>query len=287
MSKVLFMKSKNLETYCITSKKINFLENLNLKIIVGGAANKNNGFPENWLLDNNHINISLKNESFGSLTSIYWIWKNELKKYNMNTWIGISHYRRFWLKENHDKDISINNLNDNLFFEVSGDNLNFDAFVASPQNLTGYKLIKLLKKAKKNILLDPTILIDKKKHNINLHFDMFHKYNGLKKAASVLRNGERDEFLKYINTKTEYFPFSIFILKRDKFHELCEATFTWLENCEKIFDTTNFKGYGQIRFFDFLAERYFSFWIEKNTSHKVIPLTFFDPKIINNFQIIT
>lgn len=285
MSKVLFMKSKNLETYCITSEKINFLENLNLKIIVGGAANKNKDLPKDWLLDNKDINISLKNKNLGSLTSIYWIWKNELKKYKENTWIGISHYRRFWLKEDYNKNISINNLNDNLFFEVSGDNLNFDAFVASPQNLTGYKLIKLLKKAPKNILKDPLILFDKKKHTINLHFDMFHLYGGLTKAASVLKKNEQDSFLNYINKETEYFPFSIFILKRDKFDKLCQSTFEWISNCEKIFDTKNFTSYGQVRFFDFLAERYFSFWIKKNTSYKTCPFVFIDSKSKNNFPI--
>jgi len=39
------------------------------------------------------------------------------------------------------------------------------------------------------------------------------------------------------------------------------------------------KGYGQIRIFDFLAERYFSFWIEKNIKYKILPGIFVD---INN-----
>ena len=33
-------------------KKINYLENLKLKIIVGGAHTNNENFPKNWLLDN-------------------------------------------------------------------------------------------------------------------------------------------------------------------------------------------------------------------------------------------
>ena len=74
------MKSKNLKIYCITSEEIKLLQNLNLKIIVGGAVNKSQSFPKNWLLDSSEINISSKNESFGSLTSIYWVWKNEMGK---------------------------------------------------------------------------------------------------------------------------------------------------------------------------------------------------------------
>ena len=286
MSKVLFMKSKNLETYCITSKKIDFLENLNLKIIVGGAANKNKKFPINWLLDNNNINISLKNKNFGSLTSIYWIWKNELKKYKDNTWIGISHYRRFWLKEKHEKIITLENLNKNLLNNIPEKDLNYDAFIAPPQNLKGYKLMKLLKKTPKNIFKNPLILLDKNKHSINLHFDMFHLHGGLVNAASVMNNEQQKDFLNFINTETEIFsPFSIFILKKKKFNELCNALFTWIFNCQNIFDVNNLKGHGQTRLFDYLAERYISYWIKRNTNYKISPFVFIDPKLNNSLII--
>jgi hypothetical protein len=279
------MESKNLVTYCITNEKKNILIETNLKIIVGGSHIKNEKFPNSWLLDSNNINISSKNKNFGSLTSIYSIWKNEINKYNQDTWIGISHYRRLWLKENHERSISLINLNRNLLSNISEENLNFDAFVPNPQNLTGYKLMKLLKKARKNIFKDPLILFNKKKHTINLHFDMFHLYGGLTKAASVMRKNEQDKFLNYINQETEYFPFSIFILKRDKFDELCQSTFEWISNCEQIFDIKNFNSYGKIRFFDFLAERYFSFWIKNNTNYKIFPFVFIDPKFKGDFKI--
>ena len=252
---------------------------------MGGSHVKNEKFPNSWLLDSNNINISSKNKNFGSLTSIYSIWKNEINKYNQDTWIGISHYRRLWLKENHEKSISLINLNRNLLSNISEENLNFDAFIPNPQNLTGYKLIKLLKKARKNIFKDPLILFNKKKHTINLHFDMFHLYGGLTKAASVMSKNEQGKFLNYINQETEYFPFSIFILKRDKFDELCQSTFEWISNCEQIFDIKNFNSYGQIRFFDFLAERYFSFWIKNNTNYKICPFVFIDPKLKGDFKI--
>ena len=274
------MEFNNLKTYCITSEYINYLEKLNLNIIVGGASDKNEKFPKNWFLDNLGNNISKKNKNFGSLTSIYWIWKNELKKYNDNTWIGISHYRRFWLKEKHDKIISQENLNENLLDNILDHNLIYDAFVASSVNLTGYKPVKLLKKATKNILRDPSILLNKDKHNIKLHFDMFHLYQGLEKAAMVMNDSLKNDFLSYIYTETELFsPFSIFILKKNKFNELCEATFKWIYNCENIFEINKLHGHGQVRLFDYLAERFFSFWIKKNTNYKVFPFVFFDPKL--------
>ena len=48
---------------------------------------------------------------------------------------------------------------------------------------------------------------------------------------------------------------NMFISNSEKvINEYFTYIFRWLENCEKIFDTTNFKGYGQVRFFDFLAK---------------------------------
>ena len=66
------------------------------------------------IIDSFNKFLSKKNLNFGTLTSIYWIWKNELKNYKNDQWIGICHYRRFWLKENHEKRINFNNLRNNL-----------------------------------------------------------------------------------------------------------------------------------------------------------------------------
>ena len=280
------MESKNLSIYCITDKQINYLENLKLKIVVGGSFFKKENFPKNWFLDRTKINISKKNNNYGSLTSIYWIWKNELNNYTNNTWIGISHYRRFWLKENHDKTITLTNLSKNLLYNIPDKNLNYDAFIAPPQNLQGYKLMKLLKKTPKNIFKNPMILFDKNKHNINLHFDMFHLHGGLIRAASVMNTAQQKDFLNFVNTETEICsPYSIFILKKKKFDELCSTLFTWIYNCENIFDINKLQGHGQIRLFDYLAERYISYWIKRNTNYKISPFVFFDPKLNNSLII--
>ena len=75
------------------------------------------------------------------------------------------------------------------------------------------------------------------------------------------------------------------MLNPDKFDQLCQSTFEWISNCEQIFDIKNFNSYGQIRFFDFLAERYFSFWIKNNTNYKICPFVFIDPKLKGDFKI--
>ena len=87
----------NLKTYCISHKYDKNLDKLELIKIGSGAFKKN--YPTHWLNDSNGLkNISNKNLNYGSLTSIYWIWKNEIKNLKSNSYIGICHYRRFWLK---------------------------------------------------------------------------------------------------------------------------------------------------------------------------------------------
>ena len=49
----------------------------------------------------------------------------------------------------------------------------------------------------------------------------------------VLKNfkfNEKDEtkIFSHINSETEYYPFSIFILKKSKFEKLCSDTFKWI-----------------------------------------------------------
>ena len=49
------------------------------------------------------------------------------------------------------------------------------------------------------------------------------------------------------------------------------CNFQLAKKCEKLFNKENLDGYGKIRIYDFLAERYFSFWISKYCRHKVWP----------------
>ena len=105
-----------------------------------------------------------KNRSYGTLTSIYWIWKNDINDLGPNDYIGICHYRRFWLKEKHEK-INFNNLNKNLLKTIPRKYLKYDSFVCRPQNVSGYKFMKLIKKAKKDLIMILQFFIIKKTYN--------------------------------------------------------------------------------------------------------------------------
>ena len=55
-----------------------------------------------------------------------------------------------------------------------------------------------------------------------------------------------------------------------------ETLFPWLESCEKLFGFENLKGFGKIRIYGFLAERFMSYWFKKNTKSITIPILFYD-----------
>ncbi len=260
---------KNLTNYCISHDYIDYLDTLNIKIIGSNGYKKK--YPSHWFNDASGKNISKKNKNFGTLTSIYWIWKNKAKYIKSNEYIGVCHYRRFWLKEKHENKINKSNLKKNILRNIPKKYKNIEAFVCKPIDLRGYKFSKLIKKAKINILKDPSILFNNKKHTINLHFDMFHIRNGLLNSIELLNKKDKNEFLYYVNNKTYFYPLSIFIMKKRKFETLCTTTFNWLKKCEKLFDDEDLDGYGKTRIYDFLAERYFSFWISKYCKYKVWP----------------
>ena len=105
---------------------------------------------------------------------------------------------------------------------------------------------------------------------------MFHINNGLINSCKLLNINDKDDFLDYVNTKTEYFPLSIFIIKKKFFVKLCQDTFEWLKKCENLFKNKQLKSYGEVRIFDFLAERYFSFWITKYCKYRTWPYKHLD-----------
>ena len=126
----------------------------------------------------------------------------------------------------------------------------------------------------------PVLEIKEKEYDINYILDYKEKINEkmieIKSLIDILNSNDKEDFLKYVRSETKFFPLSIFILKKKFFSKLCLSTFSWLKKCEKIFDKNKLKDYGEIRIFDFLAERYFSFWISKYCKHKIWPYSLVD-----------
>ena len=256
--------------FCITGKYYPFLDNLNLNIILAGAYDKNlEKFPSKWLKDNMGENISEKNKNFGTLSSHYWIWKNHLNLIGENEWIGINHYRRFWIK-NDIANITTLNLQENILHFAPEDQ-DFDILLPKKIYLENLKLSKLIKKGFRNYIKKPSILFNRDRISINLHFDLFHGFNLLNQATNLLDKDDIIDFKKYINNQHSFYPLQMFVIKKKFIRKLYEKTFNWIFKCEKIFSKIELKGYGKERLYDFLAERYFSYYFEKNLKIKTWP----------------
>ena len=60
-----------------------------------------------------------------------------------------------------------------------------------------------------------------------------------------------------------------------------EFIFQWLNKCEEIFGF-DLEGYGKIRMYTFLAERYLPYWFSKYTNNLIWPVIFYNLMDINN-----
>ena len=63
---------------------------------------------------------------------------------------------------------------------------------------------------------------------------------------------------------------------KEKLKNYYEVIFPWLEKCEKLFGFENLEGFGKIRIYGFLAERFMPYWFKKNTKITTLPIIFYD-----------
>jgi hypothetical protein len=266
---------KNLTMYCI-SLKPNHLEKIKqIGYIPVGLGNKN--FSSEWTKDNTHQNISSKNSFFGEYTFHYWLWKNDIENLH-DGWIGFCQYRKFWsAKKNDNKILSINDLNKIILKEIDPSLNNYDAIIGSPFFVNNFKLSKFIKNNFKEMVRNPSLFFVKSKRNIKFHFDMMHGQGNLEKAINLLGNEDKNDFLDFVNSNVSFNPHNMFICKsKEILKKYYESIFPWLESCEKEFGFKGLEGYGLQRLYGFLAERYMSYWFQKNTNFKILPIVFKD-----------
>ena len=258
------MESSNLKIYCVTNKKVNFINKPGYKLAWVGQEKK----PEKYVSCDNGDNIYHKEKFYSELTFHYWYWKNLLKKENDNNWIGFCQKRRFWIKENRNIDINQENINQYVISEPMEDWSKYDSIICKPIKVSGTKKIKMIKRGWRNILKDPLVLFLKKKENILLHFDMHHGYGNLEKAINELDYVDKEDFKDFVMNNDSFNPHIMFIAKPNVMNRWFETLFPWLERCETHFKFKNLKNYDTQRIFAFLAERYLSYWFRKNTVFK-------------------
>jgi hypothetical protein len=234
----------------------------------------NDNFRQDWLRDNIEENISYKNKHYGEYSFHYWIWKNKMEIYNNNDWIGFCAYRRFWLnqKKSWDKEIPFK---EKVLNKAPKSWENYNVILANKIFINDIKNIKILKNGKLALLHNPKSFF-KKNRNIKFHFDMFHGNGVLDKAINLLNNNDKEDFREYVNVNNSFNPANLFICNsKELMNRYYQTIFEWLNDCEKIFNF-NLKGYGQMRIYAFLAERFLPFWFNKYAKCLEWPIIFND-----------
>mgnify|MGYP006126883799 FL=1 len=224
-------------------------------------------FPDNYLECKSGDNIFHKDPHYAEYVFHYWFWKNQLKNYDKNSWIGFCQYRRYWLKEDYDKNITINrkNLKDNVLNAIPLSWKNYDAVIAKKIYVDNPKFMKIVKRGFRNFIKDPSILFNNQKQTVKLHFDMFHGYGMLDKAIDLMNNNDRDNFREYVNKSRSFNPHHMFITHPKIMNEWFKSVFEWLFRCEEKFGFNSLSGY-ETRLYGYLAERYLSYWFNKYTN---------------------
>jgi len=262
----------NLKTYCVTDVPSENLEKLDLTLV--GVGNKK--FSNKYIKCEGGINIQEKEKYYSELTFHYWFWKNELDTFDHKIWIGFCQKRRFWLKDNKNIITNISDLNENILRSIPNDWDKYDAIICDPIKVSPAKKMKLIKRGWRNWIRNPLILLDVKKHNIKLQFDMFHGYGLLDEAVNLLKKEQKDAFKSFLNNNIEFNPHIMVISKKTILNRWFSDLFEWLFNCEKLFGFEKLVGYDKGRLYAYLAERYLSFWFNHFYNSKSHPWLFYD-----------
>jgi len=262
---------EKLSIYCMALNNNNLDIIKSLNYIPVGLKNKN--FSEEWIRDNKGDNISEKNPFYGEYTFYYWYWKNLLKFKNENEWVGFCSYREYWGSKK--KNIS-NKLQDLALDGYNEEWSNYNAIIGESISIGRTKLIKTLKYGKLALFRNPKAIFFKKGRTIRWQFDMFHGNGNLDKAIELLPDKDRDDFRYFTRNENSFSRGNMFISNSKKImNDYFESVFDWLNKCEKIFGF-DLEGYGKIRMYTFLAERYLPYWFKKNTKYLEWPVIYYD-----------
>ena len=249
---------QNLKMFCICIHN-QLLEKVKLlNYIPVGLGNDQ--FDSGWIKDNLGDNISEKNKFYGEYTFHYWFWKNELKKITDDNWVGFCAYRRFW-SNNIDKDNQNIKFKDRVLNEIPKTWKDYDVILGNKIYVDNIKWTKILKYGKTSLIRNPKAIF-KKNRNIKFHFDMFHGNGVIDKAIDVLNEKDKKDFKEFVKSKKIMMKYY-------------ETVFAWLNECEKIFGF-DLDGYGKIRIYGFLAERFLPFWFNKYYKCLEWPIIFND-----------
>jgi len=270
----------NLRMHCLTLNPEHLEKIKKLDYLPVGLGN--NSFNKEWLRDNTEKNISIKNENYGEYTFHYWIWKNNLQSVKNSQWVGFCQYRKFWIEKKIENDnLTFDELNKLVLKKIPEKYSEYESIIGEPFYVNQFRFSKFIKRNLKKMILSPSLFFNKKKRTLKFHFDMWHGDGNLNKAIKLLDKNDRSDFDDFMNANISFNPHNMFICKSEILHRYYESIFPWLERCESEFGFDNLKGFGLKRIYGFLAERYLSYWFQKNTKYLTLPIYFKDITSLN------
>lgn len=209
--------------------------------------------------DNIGENISDQNPLFCELTALYWIWKNiDILEFE---YIGLSHYRRYFIEMNFSQKLRQILKNRKLInphkYVKKIEQLNFNEFL---NDQLKNKLLKHLVEG--NIILPKSVKLVRKGHrNIKDQYAKCHisKDWELMKRIVLERYPEYQESIKAMEGKHYLHAFNMFIADKAFIKSYCTWLFDILFKIEKEITLGN-NAY-QNRVLGFLAERLLNLYV--------------------------
>jgi hypothetical protein len=204
-------------------------------------------------------NISSKNKNYCELTAIYWAWKNIRTLYPNLKYIGLNHYRRFFIFGKTNRRIT----------SIDYERLSDISFPIMPENLN---------------LKDNTIIIPRGtvfNNTLHEHYCLYHHSDDYWLLKETIKNMYPDyyaSFINYFEKNYVFLPYNMFIMPLSIFDDYCSWLFPILSEVEA---KSNYKTYNdkQQRIFGYMAERLFGVYIFHNKLKKLeLPVAFINPE---------
>ncbi|MCI8495304.1 MAG: DUF4422 domain-containing protein [Lachnospiraceae bacterium] len=211
-----------IKIFTMTHKKFQEPENgIYVPLHVGKANAQNLGY----LGDDTGDSISKRNNFYGELTGVYWVWKNEVDA----DIIGICHYRRFFLNKHRQL------LEQQEYEDILKD---YDMIVS-------------------NRVQADTRYLD--------YFGEAHNVEDLLTVGEVIKEKYPEYFPYYQNAMdgNTYYYGNLMVTSRKLFQEYASWLFDILFEVEKRINVESYDLYNQ-RVFGFLSEQMVKIWAEKN-----------------------
>ncbi len=217
------------------------------------AGSENSKFDLGILKDNTGENISHRNFNYGELTVLYWVWKNYLKTFPDDGYIGFCHYRRFMNLDKKPVFKTFNCIEQKKFINF------FKKSTQIKTDISAYDIILPMRHKMKKSLKE-----------------MYIEQHSTPEELELFKNILCDKYPQYIpyiapalNRKAGYHCLT-FLMRKNLLEDFCEWSFDLLFETEKRSDWTTYTSYEKRRTPAYLLERFFNVWIDYQVGEKGI-----------------